>query len=285
MNREEELLREACAQLAREETDQLERSLTDEEKNEAEALFRRHRRRAFRIIARSASSSSDGRRTMWLRIAACLILAVGGLFLALRPSILPPDQTPLSGVPSPSVAPYYTASPTAAALTPAPAETPAPTDTPAPVPTESPTDVPVLDALSTPIPTETPIIEESATETPTESPRSYTAPEQWTGAHFPQQLPEGYVLALVSKEEGAVTAAYGREGHELFFKEYDTALSVAVPRQGERSYVQLENGVVALRIEEDEGVTLAWDQDGRTLKLYGEEADVLAVANSVVLLP
>ena len=283
MTLEEALLREACARAAQEEADQLERQLTDGESREAEALFARHRKEAFQVIARHTAAPSSRRWSKALRAAACLLILGAGVFAALRTS-RPPQETPLSGLPSPSVAPYYT--PKAAA---------APSDTavPASVPTEAPNDAGKSSIIptSTPnptiyandMPTETPKPEEEPTPSPSEPPIAL-APDQWTGRYFPQSLPADYVLSLVTQENGSHTAAYAWEERELVFTEYDEARSVSLPSQAEKDYVQLPGGLIALRLITDEGVTLAWDVDGRTLTLFGEEADVLAIAGTVVRL-
>lgn len=297
MKREEALLREACAQLAQEEADRLEHSLTDAEKRETEDMFRRHRRKADRIIARSTGSASAGSRAaIALRVAACLIFATGALVLGLRYRAQLPPQTPLSGVLSPTPAPLYTAGP---AQTDSPVPSAPPTEAPAPEATVSPTEKPVFVITASPsptstpyfdendqlLPTVTPLPEEADVIPPTATPSPIMSPDRWTGAHYPQQLPDGYTLATVNREEDSSVAAYTLEGRALIFTEYESSLTAAVPRQSRSSYIQLDSGVIALRIEEEEGVTLIWDQDGHTLSLYGEEADVLAIANSVVRLP
>ena len=50
MKREDELLREACAEIAREETEALNRSLTLEEIRRAESVYQEHRETALRKI-------------------------------------------------------------------------------------------------------------------------------------------------------------------------------------------------------------------------------------------
>ena len=82
MTREEALLREACARAAQEEADQLERQLTDGESREAEALFARHRKEAFQVIARHTAAPSSRRWSKALRAAACLLILGAGVFAA-----------------------------------------------------------------------------------------------------------------------------------------------------------------------------------------------------------
>lgn len=294
MSRQDDLLRQACAQLAQEETDQLEKQLTNADMQEAEALFARHRRKALGIIAQHTGTASS-RRAAALRIAACLLLIAGGLYLGLRKSAPPPDLTPLASAPSPSVAPYYSQMPKDA-----PGETAFPTETPALAPTEATVPSPVPKEAEKPIittdpgnasddlsisPTESPISSETPSHFPTETAKPFMAPDLWTGQYFPQSLPESYVLSLLTQENGVHIAAYTREDRELVFTEYDTARSITTPGQAQRDYVQLTDGAIALRLTSDEGVLLAWDIEGRTLTLFGEEADVLAIADSVAHLP
>ena len=63
-------------------------------------------------------------------------------------------------------------------------------------------------------------------------------------------------------------------------------MAVAVPEDAAVSYVQIADGIIALRSETAEGVTLAWDQEGQTLSLSisGHPLDgdaLLASAQSV----
>lgn len=252
MKREDELLREACAEIAREETEALNRSLTLEEIRRAESVFQEHRETALRKIRGYRAAA----RKRYLYAVAAVILLTGGALLAWKRT--PPDNPP-AAQPLSTVAPYYTALPTETPIS-APMETPAPTEAPTSAPTE--------------------------TSVPTETPKpDITAPEGWTGLYFPQTIPEGYELKYLAQEDGRHTAAYARDGREMLFTEYDSVQAIQVEADGESRYTALPDGSIALRTETDAGVTLIWDKDGRTLTVACEEADPEEIAGSVKKIP
>ena len=67
---------------------------------------------------------------------------------------------------------------------------------------------------------------------------------------------------------------------EITFTEYDAEESIQIPEDAEADYVPLLGGV-ALRIKTEEGVTLIWQMDGRTLMLTAGEAQAMEIAESV----
>ena len=77
------LLREACAMIAQEEADRLEREMPRTVRKDAEALYRRHRPTVRMLIARNTRPRKSPLRTV-LRSAACAAAAAGILFFALR---------------------------------------------------------------------------------------------------------------------------------------------------------------------------------------------------------
>ena len=189
MKREEDWLREACDELAREETEQWEQSLTDKDLRKADALYRRHRRKALSLIRRGIPEKSSA--GVWLRAAAILLMLAGALYLALRN---PPQETvPQTQLTAVTPAPYYSSAPTS---TPNPAtiwddsptvkpdnpeikkETPTimpslePTATffPTSAPTISPTEAPSPTAMAQPTPEPTPVPTAVPTEKPTPTP-------------------------------------------------------------------------------------------------------------------
>lgn len=92
------LLREACAMIAQEEADRLERNMTPELKKDAEALYRRHRPTVRMVIARNTKHAKRPLRTV-LRAAACAAAAAGILFFALRSPA--PDSALVQGTATP----------------------------------------------------------------------------------------------------------------------------------------------------------------------------------------
>lgn len=82
-DQEEALLREACAAIAQEEADTLERQMPPALFENAETLYRRHRPTVRLLIARNTKRRKSRLRTVF-RTAACAAAAAGILFFALR---------------------------------------------------------------------------------------------------------------------------------------------------------------------------------------------------------
>lgn len=274
MKREADWLREACADLAEEEIRLLDRGLTPDERRQAEETYRGHKRTALALIRRRSARSAAA---PYLKAAAVLALLVGAAYFSLRQS--QPEHVPLIQPPAASVGPYYTAVPAAAfSETPTPTPTPAP-PTPTPVSTDAP--VPV-----TPTPAPSPA--------PTPASRRLPPPSGWSGNYFLSgELPASAGLDLtkygrcsVRAEDDLQTVSYSYDGWELRFTEYASSVPVPVPEDADVSYARLSDGVIALRAETAEGVTVSWDQGGQTLSLFlsagapRDSADPLAIART-----
>lgn len=270
----EEILRKACVQLAEEETEQMARGLSDADIRQAESLYRRHKRRALALIRKNTRRPRN-RYAPYLRAAAVVVLLGGMAYAALNTTH--PDPVQFVSPPPASVAPYWTSGPTE---TPVPTETPTPTPAPAETPAPAPTAVPTETAAPSPAPAATPTPTPAPeAEQPGEEPPS--VPEDWTGRYFPALLPEGFRLAGVNRGEYGQQAAFAQDNRECTFTEYDRSQAVPVPEEARVSYVQLEDGAVALRMETDEGVTIAWQAGDATLSVYCEGEDALQIVNSV----
>ncbi len=236
MKREEDWLREACAGLAREEADQLERSLTRADLRQAEEVYRRHSRKALSLIRRGARKQSPARMT--LRAAAVLLLLAGAAYLSLRQP--PPDRIPQFH-PSATAAPYYSPVPT---LLPSPTAIQEYSPTPFAEPAEKSTETPTLAPISTPAPTFLPTLAPTAEPTPEPTPAPSAVPsppEGWTGAHFPMGLLDAE-KPDIAQGDGWQQASW--DGWE--FAEYTDDRVLTVPKGAEISYVQWED-IVALR--------------------------------------
>ena len=302
MSKNEDMLRQALAELAREETEQLEGSLSRTEIRRAEEMYQRHRRGAFALIRRVTGGHSPVLR--YAAIAAAAAVLIGAAVLSL--SHTPPDNVPAVQPPTVSVAPYYS---------PEPSPTAAPTEIPAtPNPTEAPTEKWDITATPNPIieetentiatkeentpnipdihptftekPTETPAPAaptNAPTPTPTEEPEkeepSLTVPSEWQGSYFPYALPIGGT-AVMTDGDGWRRMAWHAEGGEWVFAEYEENDVIDVPEDCAVSYIQWD-GVIALRMEDDTGVTLAWVQDGHSFSLRTEAENAEAMAQSV----
>lgn len=291
MKREEDWLREACARLAQEETDQWEQGLTRAELNQAEEAYRRHRRRALSLIRRNTRKQAPVGK--WLQIAAILAILTGAVYWTLEqsPRETAVPQVQLSGV---TVAPYYspvpspspsaeavwvnfpTAMPISSTNTPIyPTNAPISEETPTISPTAAPTLAPTLEPTPTltPVPTATPT--PAPTAEPSPAPVS-ALPEDWTGAHFPMGLLDAANAPAVTRGDGWQQAAWD----EWTFTEYADDRVLDVPEDAEVSYVQWEN-TVALRTETEAGVTLAWVQDGHSMRLQSSSESIEQIANTV----
>ena len=286
----DDILREACAELADEEASQLEQSLNRTAIREAEEAYRHHRPKALRLIQQHMPKRNRGR--MLLPIAAALLIALGGALMALRkPASDSIEQTQLPS--EISVQPFFTdpvlLSPTSilSSTTFVPSSTPIGAFIPTPIPliTATPTVIPTFSPLptitpaqtATPAPTGTPVPSLAPTVPP--APASLVPPG-WQGVHYPSLLPPGFELVSVTREEDCCTAAYHRYGQTLLFMEYDTTRLIEAPTDADYAYTQI-NGETALQVKTDEGVTLTWNQNGHTLSLFTPQGDGTDIAESV----
>lgn len=285
MKREEDWLREACTQLAQEETERWERGLTPAELLKADEAYRRHRRRALSLIRRSTRKQSPAR--IILRAAAVLLVLAGAAYLSLRRP--PRDTVPQTRLSAATAAPYYSPVPTfspnpvtewayiptptpysSEIRTEVPTYTPIPEDTPAISPTSPPTPEPTPTPLPTPEPTSVPTAEPTPALTAVPSP-----PEGWTGSLFPMGLLDA-AAPDISRGDGWQQVAW--DGWE--FAEYADERVLDVPEDAGISYVQWAD-TVALRAETAEGVTLIWVQDGHSLRLFTTVEEGAEMAKTV----
>ncbi len=268
MKRSEDLLKEACTQLALEETEALLRSLDEKTLEQADALYQRHRKEIFSLL-----SHKKKKGTAWLRAAACIALVIGGAYWAL--SHQPPDSVFLAPVHTASLSPYFSASPTIS---------PTFTFFASPIPTKSakPSETFFVSPTPSPVPTHTPLPSPTLTPAPTAEPSRI--PAGWTGIYFPQ-IPKGYELLSLESEENLLRAAYRAEdGHAMIFEEYASAEIIHMPENAQLSYVPL-NGLIALQMKTETEITLVWEQEGRTLSLTAPASQALALAESVEKIP
>lgn len=262
-------LKEACSLLAEEETEELLHSLDEETKHEAEEIFRRHRKKIFSLI-RENSRKGKNKGLIFLRAAACIALAAGAL-IALRTQSAP-DLQPLAPQYTASVSPFLSFT-----LSPAPEEaSPSPFISISPTPeikyTIFPTNSP------TPHPTRTPI----PTLSPTNTPLPFSIPAQWTGAYFPKIPADFQTKEVISlPESNALQILFtNAQGSSVIFTEYASAETLPVPEGSKLSYVDL-GGVIALRMEEEGKVTLAWEKDGQSLSVTAPAHQAEEIARTV----
>jgi len=296
MNRQDDLLRKACEMLAEEETQRLEDSLTSAQIHQADALYRQHRMKIFALISKNTRKKNS--YVPWLKAAACLILILGAAWIALRQQSL--DPTPLTPPPGPTFAPYYTAVPSSVPLpthslppvpaasyspapspsphpTAAPAETPIPTNTPIPTifPSPSPTSTPIPIIFSVEASTPSPLFDQQKEKADPEEIGS--APSGWAGSYYPQFFPDGYHLAETEEGMGSQSVIYTAGTQSITFTEYDRQQPLSIPADAQLSYIQLGNHI-ALKMETEKYVTLAWEMEGHTLIITCTEADAEKIA-------
>lgn len=272
----EEWLREACAQIAQEEAEKLERSISPSLEQTADALYQRHRRRVFALIKQN-SRKEKSRLTPYFRAAACLALAAGAAFMLMHPQTR--DALPAVQPPAASVRPYYTAEPSPAPI--AAADTSAPTMTfnMTEKQMKIPTDTPKITEKSIEAPTPAPSPTPEPTLTPV--PEERVIPADWMGAYFPVEIPEGYALLGSTGEAGVSVAVYAdAEGGRITFTEYETERSISIPEDAEMDYIELHGGA-ALRMVRQDTVLLAWQMEGRTLTLEADACCAMEIAESV----
>ena len=280
---DENRLRQALGEIAQEEAEQFEQSMTRDERRRAEDAYRHHKRRALALIGRQTGrhASYTG---MFLKAVAVLAIVIGGVILYQQRS--PREVTPLTPGSQGTVAPFYT-------FTPSPTQTPEPT----PIPTIAPTETPIITEKPTESPTDTPIPTDAPTPTPTpvptpeptETPEAgmvdAAPPASWQGSFFPGQVPAGYAPDRVESKDGVSVASFVSGTDRIVFTERNSFVTLSIPDGADVSYVQWE-GVVALRAETDGEVILIWDQDGHSFSLAAASGGAAeAVAATVKKIP
>lgn len=294
MHKQDTLLEQALFEIAAQETRTLEQCMTFADMQAAKRMQNEHKKDALALIRKHIKTFSAA---PYLRVAAVLVVLLGGLFLLrslpTEKNILPPEVQHLQ--------PLFThfpaeASPTVNSGLPTSTpifgsdELPSPTPTPqntvfVPVNT---THAPVLTPTPTLIPTATPTLAPTLTliptAPPTAAPTSESAyyPDDWQGDYFPQAHNGQWAMKKGSNDDSNV-AVYD-DSYE--FAEYanQVILPVTDAEDCRFRYVSV-NGVPALLTEDKAGrLTLTWDVEGRTLSLFtpiGDEETLLSLAETV----
>lgn len=294
MREQNNVLEQALAALAAEETRALEEQMTFSDMQMAKKMQLAHSKENLELIRKHTRIL---RPAPFLRAAAAIAVVVGGLML-LRSSM--PEKADVLTPTSPSFSmqtnsPSSTQEPNGVIFTPisptttpianiiepiSTTHTPLPTYIPSPAPTAEPTHVPLATPTATPSPVPTLAPLATAAPVPLAAPQH---PDGWQGNYFPGKNPGDWLL----KPSGGMTAVYD-DNYE--FTEYD---HITTPLSDARDIAEYEyvmiNGVPALLTEDRAGqFTLTWDVDGRTLSLFspdGEKETLLDIANSVIKLP
>lgn len=286
----DEELKQALLELSMEEVRGLEQQLQQDPAlaSQADDLYHRHRRQVVSSLRKKKAASG---RPVWryAALAASLVLVFLALMEIGRPrkdivvltqptggftdELLTPPPVTVTPVPMVTASPSPTPSPSA---TPEPSPTPSPSATlePSPTPSPSATQEPSPTALLTPEPTPTLLISPSPEPTPAPEPAPAQAQDsspQWSGSYLPR-LPEDYSFAEGSLDGEAAAADFRTEnGKSLRFVEYFTASAIKTGTAGHFSYHRLQGGITALAWQTGAGITILWDQDGRSFSLSGQE--------------
>lgn len=291
--REQNVLEQALASLAADETQALEQQMTFADMQAAKKMQQAHSKENLSLIRKHTRSF---RPAPFLRAAAAIALVVGGLML-LRTST--PEKTENLTPAAPQALPYYTATtpstlpevlPTVATSIPTletnfsvletPSSTYAPKLTPSPVPTSTPSPSPTPTQTPTPTATTVPTATVSLPPMP-----AVQHPEGWQGSYFPGAHPDQWSIKQNSDALGSAVYADNYE-----FTEY---AGIAPPpgtgvEPADYQYLTIQ-GVPALLTEDKAGqYTLTWNMEGHTLTLFspdGEKETLLDIANSVIKLP
>lgn len=273
-------LRQALLELSMEEVRGLEQQLQLQQDpalaSQADALYHRHRRQVLSSLRKKKTASG---RPVWryAALAASLVL----VFLALmeigrpRKDIVVLTQ-PTGGFTDELLTPPPVTVTPVPMVTASPSPTPLPSETlePSPTPSPSATLEPSPTVMLTPEPTPTPLISPSPEPTPVPEPAPAQAQDsspQWSGSYLPR-LPEDYSFAEGSLDGEAAAADFRTEdGKSLRFVEYFTASAIKTGTAGHFSYHRLQGGITALAWQTGAGITILWDQDGRSFSLSGQE--------------
>lgn len=298
MREKYDVLEQALAAIAAEETRTLEQQMTFSDMQAAKRLQLNHSKENLSLIRKHTRSF---RTASFLRAAAAIAVVAGGLMLLHssmpeKTDITTPAAPPISihtGSPSatstPNSSPFEHFAPTSTpviieyngisptlsphhAFTSSPVPTAVPTPAASPIPTDAPT------ATPSPVPTASPL----PTVTPAPAPQ-VQHPEGWQGKYFPAANAAGWTL----KKSAGNIAVYD-DNYE--FTEYNSITHTLANGSeiADYQYVMI-NGAPALLTEDQAGqFTLTWDMGGQTLSLFspdGEKQTLLDIANSVVKLP
>ena len=310
----EDWLRQACADLAREETEALEKSLNRADIRRAEGLFQKHKRFALSLIAQNMKKKRPS--GVYWKLAACLALITGAVYFSLFQNHL--DPVPLSPLPSASVAPFITSEPTfSPSPVPSPSPAPYPTTfeenldvihTPAPTILEIskkdgmpgitdgqreqdvslalPTASPRPTLTPTPVPTDAPSPQPTLTPTPVSQADSLAdqlTRQNWTGSCYLSYLPAGYMLSAVEQRDGYHRAVYESENDRITFIEYDADELIALPQEQIEApaYAAIDTGSAALKMAVQDGTLYAWSQWGHSFSLLTDEEDGIEIVKSL----
>lgn len=296
MREKNDVLEQALALIAAEETRAMEQQMTFQDMQAAKKMQQINSKENLSLIRRHTRSF---RAAPFLRAAAAIALVAGGLML-LRTSapektdILTPAAPSLSvqtNSPSatlePTIAPTATISPTQTPFiniveTFTATPVPLPTIIPSPDPTAEPTVIPT--AVPTPLPTATPSPAPTAAPVVVETALPAAQhPDGWQGSYFPGKNPGDWVL----KSTGGMTAVY--DDNYEFTEHASIVSSLSGTKDIEEYQYVMIHGVPALLTEDRAGqFTLTWDVDGQTLSLFSPDGDketLLDIANSVIKLP
>ena len=295
MREKNDVLEQALAAIAAEETRALEQQMTFSDMQAAKKLQLDNSKKNRTLIRKHTRSF---RVTPYIKAAAVLAVVAGGLMLLRSPM---PEKTEITSPAAPPLPYQTTASITTSPSHPllnatipptlhteyidsehiTPTITPLVTLSPAPIPTLSPTLKPTPAPTATPTPSPVPTaVPDAATPAPQQEAQH---PYGWQGRYFP----EAYAAQWSIQEREDHAAAVYADNYE--FMEYPQITHPPATGAEITEYQYLSVGDTPALLTKDKAgqYTLTWNADDRTLVLFspdGEKETLLGIANSVVKL-
>ncbi len=249
MAKHDDLLEQALAEIAMEETNCLKAQLQDPAlRDAADSLYVRHRSR---LLSKLRARKKRRSYTRFFQLAASVLLVIGAWQVFKQP-VKDMLNKPV---------PLTSGTPTFVPATPALLETPT-----------------LVPATATAAPTASPSPEPTATPTLAPTPLA----DAWGGTYFVTSKEKYTLKGLVSGTMHRAEFA-DADGNAYTFLEYPQPTLPDTEKGAQLQYVHLSDGTVALTAEGPQGAQVIWDVDGRTLSVFTQASlnEALAMAGDI----
>ena len=249
MAKHDDLLEQALAEIAMEETTRLKAQLHDPAlRDAADSLYVRHRSR---LLAKLQARKKRRSYTRFFQLAASVLLVIGAWQVFKQP-VKDMLNKPV---------PLTSGAPTFVPATPALLETPT-----------------LVPATATAAPTASPSPEPTATPTLAPAPLA----DAWGGTYFVTSKEKYTLKGLVPGNMHRAEFA-DADGNAYTFAEYPQPTLPSIEKGAQLQYVHLPDGTVALTAEGPQGAQVIWDVDGRTLSVFTQASlnEALAMASDI----
>jgi hypothetical protein len=249
MAKHDDLLEQALAEIAMEETNRLKAQLHDPAlRDAADSLYVRHRSRLLPKLRARKKRRSYAR---FFQLAASVLLVIGAWQVFKQP-VKDMLNKPV---------PLTSGAPTFVPATPALLETPT-----------------LVPATATAAPTASPSPESTATPTLAPTPLA----DAWGGTYFVTSKEKYTLKGLVPGTMHRAEFA-DADGNAYTFAEYPQPTLHDIEKGAQLQYVHLPDGTVALTAEGPQGAQVIWDVDGRTLSVFTQASlnEALAMAGDI----